>query len=151
MKPGKMEAFDLTKRLPTPDESMSAAEAAAALARAFDKDRGLTIPVGSGEEVHLEPAVAAMMIDLLGVLARNNMVTIVPTGAELTTQQAANMLNVSRPYLSRLLKQGRIKFVQVGSHRRVPFTALMEFKAERDAGRKQALDDLARLGQEFDA
>jgi excisionase family DNA binding protein len=143
------EALDLTSRLPTPDESVSAADAATALARALDDEGALTIPVGGGR-VRLEPAVAALMIDMLGVLARKNMVTIVPIGAELTTQQAADMLNVSRPHLSKLLKEGRIKHVRVGSHRRVPFAALMEFKAERDAGRGGALDELARLGQEFD-
>ncbi|MYA88714.1 MAG: helix-turn-helix domain-containing protein [Boseongicola sp. SB0662_bin_57] len=79
------------------------------------------------------------------------MVTLVPTGAMLTTQQAADILNVSRPFLSKLLIENKIPHVPVGSHRRVMFEDLMAYKAKRDGARKAALDELADLGQEFDA
>lgn len=142
----------LTKRLPTHDEMTNAADAATALARARNDDGSLTIFVDAdGKEMRLAPAVGDVVIDLLGLLARNNMVTIVPTGAELTTQQAADLLNVSRPYLSGLLKDGTIEHVQVGSHRRVRLEDLMAYKARRDAGRRGALREMARLGQDFDA
>ena len=142
----------LTKRLPTHDEMTNAADAATALARARNDDGSLTIFVDAdGKEVRLAPAVGDVVIDLLGLLARNNMVTIVPTGAELTTQQAADLLNVSRPYLSGLLKDGTIDHIQVGSHRRVRLEDLMAYKARRDAGRRGALREMARLGQDFDA
>lgn len=143
--------IDLAERLPTTEEMESAAEAAAALARARNGNGSLAIPIAGEGEVRLAPAIADIIIELLGVLARNKMVTIVPTGAELTTQQAADMLNVSRPYISKLLKEGKIDHVRVGSHRRVPLAALMAYKAERDAGRRNALRELARLGQEYDA
>lgn len=142
----------LTKRLPTHDEMTNAADAATALARARNDDGSLTIFVDAdGKEMRLAPAVGDVVIDLLGLLARNNMVTIVPTGAELTTQQAADLLNVSRPYLSGLLKDGTIDHIQVGSHRRVRLEDLMAYKARRDAGRRGALREMARLGQDFDA
>lgn len=143
---------DLTHRLPTHEEMSSAADAATALAKARNEDGSLTVFVdGDGKEVRLAPAIGEIVIDLLGILASNNMVTIVPTGAELTTQQAADLLNVSRPYLSGLLKKGTIDHVQVGSHRRVRFEDLMAYKQKRDAGRRGALREMARLGQEFDA
>jgi excisionase family DNA binding protein len=145
------EVIDLAERLPTVEEMESAAEAASALARARNENGSLTIPIAGEGEVRLAPAIAEVIIELLGVLARNNMVTIVPTGAELTTQQAADMLNVSRPYISKLIKEGKLEHVRVGSHRRVPLDALMAYKARRDAGRTLALRELARLGQEYDA
>ena len=90
-------------------------------------------------------------MDLLGHIARGEMVTIVARDTMLTTQEAADILNVSRPFLSGLLKKGAIPFIPVGSHRRVMYDDLMAYKARRDAAREAALDELARLGQEFDA
>ena len=92
-----------------------------------------------------------IIVELLGHVASGNMVTLVPRGTMLTTQEAADMLNVSRPHLTKLLKIGEIAFVPVGKHRRVPQEALMAYKARRDRGREDALAELARLGQEFDA
>ncbi len=144
-------AADLTHRLPTPEEIQSAAEAATALARAKAYDGALTVGNPEAGQLRLAPAISDLLVDLLGHVARGEMVTFVPVGAMLTTQQAADMLNVSRPYLSGLLKQGAIPFVPVGSHRRIRFEDLMAYKERRDSGRVAALDELARLGQEFDA
>lgn len=141
--------LDLAERLPTDEEKAIAHEAVVELARARDKSGALTILDESG--VRLTPALAQMIVDLLTIIARGDMVTLVPTGALLSTQQAADLLNVSRPYLSKLLKSGAIPFVQVGSHRRVKFADLMAYKADRDAGRERGLQELQRLGQEADA
>lgn len=69
----------------------------------------------------------------------------------LTTQRAADILNVSMPYLSKLLENGDIPHIPVGSDRRVMREDLMAYKKKRDSLRAKALDDLARSGQEFDA
>ena len=69
----------------------------------------------------------------------------------LTTQQAADILNVPRPYLSKLLKDGEIPYVSSGSGQRVTRKDLMVYKKKRDALRAKVLDDLTRRGQEFDA
>lgn len=142
---------DLTRRLPTREEIDSAAEAATALAHAREGDGRLVILGPEGEELRIAPAIGDLLVNLLGHVARGDMVTLVPTGALLTTQQAADILNVSRPFLSSLLKSGEIPFIPIGSHRRVMHADLMAYKARRDAARNAALDELARLGQEFDA
>ena len=145
------EAADLTRRLPTRDEIACAAEAATALARARAADGVLAVHSQDDGCVRLAPAVADLVIDLLRGVASGHTVALVSTGAMLTTQQAADILNVSRPHLSKLLKEGEIPFVPVGAHRRVMHADLMAYKDRRDAARNAALDELARLGQEFDA
>ena len=142
---------DLGHRLPTRDEIACAAKAVTALADARGGNGVLAIHRENGEPVRLAPAIADLVIDLLGGVASGHTVTLVPAGAMLTTQQAADILSVSRPHLSKLLKSGEIPFVSVGSHRRVRHADLMAYMDRRDAARRAALDDLARLGQEFDA
>ncbi len=144
-------ATDLTHRLPTTEEIQSAAEAASALAQAKSHDGFLTVGGVEDSRLRLAPAISDLLVDLLGHVARGEMVTLVPVGAILTTQEAADMLNVSRPYLSNLLKQQAMPFIQVGSHRRIKLKDLMDYKHKRDEVRADALNLLARLGQEFDA
>ena len=145
------DAVDLGHRLPTQDEIACAAQAVTALADARAGNGVVAILREHGEAVRLAPAIADLVIDLLGGVASGHTVTLVPTGAMLTTQQAADILSVSRPHLSKLLKSGKIPFVSVGAHRRVMHTDLMAYIDRRDAARHAALDHLARLGQEFDA
>ena len=144
-------SVDLADRLPTHDEIACAAQAVTALADARDGNSVLAIQREDGESVPLAPAIADLVLDLLGAVASGRTVTLVPTGAMLTTQQAADILCVSRPHLSKLLKSGKIPFVPVGAHRRVMHADLMAYIDRRDAARRAALDDLARLGQEYDA
>lgn len=141
----------LEKRLPTPEEIDSAAHAATAIAVALDTDGNLKVSGENGEAVHIAPAVGHLIIDLLGHVATGNMVTLVPVGTMLTTQEAADMLNVSRPHLTKLLKEGQISFEEVGKHRRVPLQSLLDYREQKRKARENALYELARLGEEFDA
>ncbi|MEU3357026.1 helix-turn-helix domain-containing protein [Streptomyces albidoflavus] len=86
---------------------------------------------------------------LLAALADGQGVQVMPVDAELTTQQAADMLNVSRPYLIGLLESGEIPFRLVGRHRRIRFADLRQYIREDDAARKGAADDLMELDQEL--
>ncbi|MCV0427191.1 MAG: helix-turn-helix domain-containing protein [Roseibium sp.] len=141
----------LDHRLPTPEEIDSAAHAAAALANSLDANGALVVAGTEDNELHIAPAISGLMIDLLTKVASGNMVTLVPTGADLTTTQAASMLNVSRPFLTKLLKRGDIDHFMVGTHRRIKFEDVMAYKAKRDEEQSGALDELAALGQEIDA
>jgi len=103
----------------------------------------------TGEVTELPHSVFLLLERVIEVLARGDAITLVPVGRELTTQQAANILNVSRQYLVRLLDDRRIPFRKTGSHRRVRMEDLLEFKQQRDRDRMASLDALSQLSQDF--
>ncbi|CAA2139779.1 MULTISPECIES: helix-turn-helix domain-containing protein [Methylobacterium] len=100
-------------------------------------------------EITLTPAISNLLIDLLRHIGRGDAVTLVPVTQMLTTQQAADILNVSRPYLVSLLERGEIAHITVGRHRRIKAEDLFAYKDVRDGTRSQALSDLAALDGEF--
>ncbi len=149
-----MAAEALSERLPTPDETQKASEAITAMARALTDEGVLPLKISEDDgevQIELPPAVGQLLLDLLAHIARGEMVTFVPYGAELTTQKAADLLNVSRPFLTKLLESGEIQFHRVGSHRRVRVDDMLDYKERRDSERAKALKELQRLGQEYDA
>lgn len=82
-------------------------------------------------------------------MAQAHGVTIIPTHAEITTQEAADILNVSRPHLVKLLEEGAIPFTRVGSHRRIRPQDLLAYKAERDRKNEAAQDALTQQAQDL--
>lgn len=145
----------LSERLPTPDEAAKARQAASALAKVAGAERMLSLhlaPNGQGDiTVDLPPAISKIVLDLLLLIGKGEAVTLVPFGAELTTQQAADLLNVSRPFLVKLIESGEIAHHKVGRHRRIRAKDLFAYKQRRDARRDKALQRLVELGQEIDA
>lgn len=102
-----------------------------------------------GRAIELPGTVVALLRQLVHDLAQDRAVSVVATGKELTTQEAADILNVSRPYLIKLLEQGEIPFAMVGTHRRILVSDLLAYKRRRDAARRQALVELTQLSQEW--
>lgn len=99
--------------------------------------------------VRLPIAAARLLVRILEEMARGNAVTLIPVHAELTTQEAAEMLNISRPSLIQLLDEGKIEYRKVGTHRRVRFEGLMKYKRAAEAARRAALEELAAYDQEI--
>ncbi|MGH8376552.1 MAG: excisionase family DNA-binding protein [Pseudomonas sp.] len=99
--------------------------------------------------VELPTSALRLLVDILAELAEGNAVKVVPVHAELTTQEAADLLNVSRPHLVKLLETDALPYHKTGKLRRVRFADLMRFKAERDRASEQAMEALARQAQEL--
>jgi len=105
---------------------------------------------GTEDALVIPRATAVMFAQILDLLAQGCGVQIIPREVELSTQHAADMLNVSRPYLIGLLEAGEIPFRKVGRHRRIRFDDLMNYKRQDDLKRRVAADKLAELSEDLD-
>lgn len=139
---------------PTEDEARLARESVEQLARLGtfrSKRRRIRYRVetetGADESVAIPAAAAALLERILAEMAQGNAVTLMPAHAELTTQQAADLLKVSRPFLIEQLEKGEIPFRLVGTHRRIRLADVMRYKQEADRRRLDALEKLAALDQ----
>jgi excisionase family DNA binding protein len=124
---------------------------------ALDHSRAVSIALvedgveRSGETplLRLPPKVLRMFADVLGSLAQGKAVAIMPKELDVTTQEAAMFLNVSRPYFVRLLEEGKIAYHKVGTHRRVRFADVLQYKEDRQKISQEALQKLADQAQEL--
>jgi excisionase family DNA binding protein len=103
----------------------------------------------SGTAIPLPESVFFVLERVAEVMARGDSITVVPVGREVTTQQAADLLNVSRQYLVRVLDEGRIPFRRTGKHRRLRIEDVLAFKEKRDKDRRAGLRELSQMTQEF--
>lgn len=133
--------------VPTDKEAELAAAASRALAS--DARADLQVKLADGQILALPRSAERLLRRILSEMSRRHAVALVPVDAELTTQQAADYLNVSRPYLVGLLKKGEIPFRMVGSHRRVRFPDLEAYRARFEERRRGAMQELAAEAQEL--
>ena len=139
--------------LPSKEDVVLAQKTSRKLAAYMQPERvmGLKIQDDEGNEVDIElPAsIVRLLLDMLEQVANGNAITLLPLHAELTTRQAADLLNVSRPFLVQLLEKGEIPFRNVGSHKRVRAQDLLAYKQHIYDKRSQVLDELTAEAQKL--
>lgn len=136
--------------LPTQPEMEAAKLSSRMLSKYADVDRvqmSLRGSNGTAEDLVLPGPVLQLLLDILSEMAKGNAISLVPIHHELSTQEAANLLNVSRPHLVSLLEKNELPFRKVGAHRRVMAKDVLDYKTRIDAQRSNALDELTALSQ----
>ena len=137
-------------------EQIDAARLAIEVLSRSDACKGVRVeaqPARAGEaaqSVILPAQAVRLLTDILGHIAEGRSVSILPSDATLTTSQAADLLNVSRPYFVRLLDQDEIPYTKVGTHRRIALPDLVAYREKRRARSRAAVDELVEQAQELD-
>lgn len=141
----------LTPEIPTEAEAMLAKQTKDILAPRIGREAAVDLRsiLAAQPTVRIPAAAARLLVQILDEMSRGNAVKIVPVHAELTTQEAADLLNISRPTLIQMVEQGLIPYRKVGTHRRIPFAKAMEYKRKLEADRKAALAELVAYDQEI--
>jgi excisionase family DNA binding protein len=153
-KESTMTTTQLPQTMPTAEEVALARESGRALS-AYLQMRSETQQIeifddkGAAHPVRVPMSALRLLVDVLTEIGEGNAVSIIPVHAELTTQEAADVLNVSRPHLVKLLESKEIPFHKTGTHRRVRYQDVIAYKERIDAERRKALDALAEQAQEL--
>jgi excisionase family DNA binding protein len=138
--------------LPSATDTELATESSRVLSKHEDatEAKEFRVHLDGGDVLRLPSAVKTLLIYLLTEMSRGNAVTIIPIHAEFTTQEAADFLNVSRPHLVKLLEKAEMPFHMAGTHRRIKFSDLSDYKKKKDTEREETMAELAKLAQETD-
>lgn len=147
-----MASLPYTAYIPQDDDAQLSKESSRILAaRVTDDTPHLKVVEQDGNEqtVAIPAAAYRLLVDMLTQMAQGNAVTLIPIHAELTTQEAADLLNVSRPYLVKQIEAGAIPHHKVGRHRRIQFDDLMAYKQQVHEQSSQALDEMVARSEEM--
>ena len=140
------------RQLPPSAQEAAMARVSGQVLSPFVQQKGpLTLRVrvaGQEKPFELPTGAVALLMDILEAMAAGRGMTLIPENAELTTVQAADMLNVSRPFFIKLLDENVLPHRKVGKHRRIRMEDVMAYKASIDRERETVLDQLAREAQE---
>ncbi|WP_143393738.1 excisionase family DNA-binding protein [Fimbriiglobus ruber] len=137
---------------PTTSEAAAAKELSRTLAAHVGESGDLRLRMtdaAAGKDLVLSPPVTRLLLGILAEMGRGNAVALSPVQAELTSGEAADLLNASQPYVSKLLDEGIIPSRQVGTHRRVMLADVLAYKKELSAKRHVALEAMSALDQEL--
>ena len=105
---------------------------------------------GKSQTIPLPAAVVRLLVGILHEMAHGKSVALLPCDIELSSEQAAEILNVSRPFVAKLVDEGKLPARKVGRNRRIRLEDLLAYKKQDDAAREKALADLAAMAQELD-
>ena len=108
-----------------------------------------TLLGANGKEIELPESLFNLLRQLVRDLSSGRSIMLVSRGQMLTTRQAADILNVSRPHLVKLLEENQIPFMRTGTHRRISFDDLIAYKQRRDAQRRRGLAQITQMGEEM--
>lgn len=139
--------------LPTQAEVEQAKVSSRTLSKYADVDRvqlALRGSNGESDDIVLPGHVLQVLLDVLSQMSQGNAISLVPYRQEISTQDAANLLNVSRPFLVGLLEKNEIPYRKVGAHRRVLLNDVLAYKERTDQHRVQVLDELTAMSQRED-
>jgi len=145
--------YNIEPTVPSDRDAVLAEAVSRALEQGHADEKNLRVQVAAaGHEVttlDLPPVVARLLMDILKEMAAGHAVTLVSLEAEISTQQAAEVLNVSRPYVVGLIDKGTLPARMVGNQRRLPLKDVLAYKAENRAKRRETLRELAAHDQQL--
>jgi len=143
------------QNLPSPEEMVLAkmsSQELSAIVKTTGNSQQLQVlgKDGKSHQIEIPSSALKLLVEVLTQLGQGNSVNIIPVHAELTTQEAADMLNMSRPTFIKLLDNKEIPYSRKGNRRKVAFVDVMEYKNTQDSKRLEVLDELSTLDQELD-
>ena len=138
--------------IPTASDAVIARDSGRALADAYRPEpMHITVQNGmQGADIVIPASAAKVLMHVLQEMAAGHSIIVMPNDSEISTQEAADILNVSRPFLVQQLEKGALPFRMVGSHRRFRLQEVLQYRQHVFAEREKALNELVQLGQEMD-
>ncbi len=135
--------------VPSAEEALLAREISLALEHGHGQDQPLRLLTSDAQNLELPPTAVELLMEILKQMAEGNAVSLAAIELEITPRQAAELLNVSRPYIMGLIEKGDLPSRMVGSHYRLPLSDVLAYKAAHRESRRAALAELAAIDQEL--